>query len=367
MKYYLGLDVHSKKTSYCYQDETGKVLGQGSILSNPSSFQNLKEQYAIPDETVAGLESGTQAVWTVKTLYDIGLKPVVIHAFEVRRKARRQRQKTDKRDAFDICDGIRRGIYDSIVYIPEPGILRIRKILSRRRHYVKLATMEVNTAKYIIRADGLGAHVRSLKTPKAWTKLLANPLLPEEMRYDLGRHFQTWLHAQEQLGDVMAELLKAIRPYQETIDRLMTMPGVGPIIASTFFATVGDVKRFRDSSSLVSYLGLAPSMQDSGGKEKHGGITKCGSKEMRSLLCEAGHQARRMSHPLRPYYLRNIVKHGQKRAVVSVAHRMVRIMYQMWKRNEGFDATKLNVELITVEGKTGKPRQQYAIAKTAAH
>lgn len=364
MKYYIGLDVHSKETSYCLQDETGKVIGQGKITSTHKSFEELKKRYEIPDHTMVGLESGTQAVWTVGVLHEIGLNPVVINAFEVRRKARRQRQKTDSRDAYEICEGIRRGIYDSIVYIPEEGVIRLRRILSRRRHYVKISTMEINAAKYVLREAGLGSKYRSLKTVKAWQKLLANPLLSDDICDDIRRHFEIWQHAQKLISEYNAELKKAIEVYgyKEIIDRLMTMPGVGPIVACSFFSTVGDVKRFRDSNHLVSYLGLAPSMQDSGGKEKHGGITRCGSKSTRAMLCEAAHHAAKYHHPLRPYFGRICVKHGQRRAVVTVAHRMARILYQMWKRGEDFDASKLNVKLITKET---KKEQRYVIVKSA--
>lgn len=349
MKFYLGLDVHSKMTSFCLQDETGSLIAEGNIPSTPQAFAAMKEIHSIPDGTQAGLESGTQALVTVRMLYDIDLEPVVINAEEVRRKARRVGQKTDKRDAFEICDGLRRGIYDSIVYVPEPRIARVRAVLSRRRHYAKLLTMEVNTAKFVYRAAGYGSILRSLTTEKAWEALLLHPAPPEELREDVRRHFKTWQHAKAMVKEIEAELVAALKPFEKIIHRLRSVPGVGLLTAATYFSTIGRIDRFPDSDHVVSYLGLAPSMYDSGATERRGGITKRGSTATRSILCEAAHQAARTLHPLRPYFMRIMAKRDRKRAIVAVAHRLARILYQVWKKDEDFDASKLNVEKVTVE------------------
>lgn len=360
MKYYLGLDVHSKTTSYCLQNENGDQIGKGKIATTIESFTELREQYQIPEGTITGLESGTQAYWTVAVLADLGLEPVVINAMEVRQKARRIGQKTDDRDAFEICDGIRRGIYYSRVYIPEPGIVRLRAILSRRRHYVKLSTMEINAAKFVIRAAGHHKLAQSLTTVKAWQKLLNHPQLPKDLARDIQFHFQTWQLVHQHIAEYDKELLAAAKPFQEVIGRLMTMPGVGIITAASYFAALGRIERFPDSGRVVSYLGLAPSTYDSGGNEKHGRITKCGNTYTRSVLCEAAHHAGRPNHPLRPYFSRIVTKHGIKRAVVAVAHRMARILFQMWKNQESFNPGKLNVELIKLE----RSEERFVIKKT---
>lgn len=349
MQYYLGLDVHSKKTSYCLQEEGGVVKAQGEILSTREAFAELKKRLSIPDGTKVALESGAQAKFTVGLLHELELTPVVINAFEVRRKARRIGQKTDSRDAFELCDGLRRDIYDSIVYIPEPRIARIRAVTSRRRHFVKLATMETNAAKFVLRSAGFGTLVRSLKTDRAWKKLIDDPRLPEEIRSDIRRHFITWQHTKIQIAELENELEVAVKPFAEDVDRLRTMPGVGPLTAATFFSTLGRVDRFADSNRVISYLGLAPSMNDSGAKERHGGITKRGSSAARTILCEVAHLAARKTHPLNPYFARLCAKHGLKRAIVAVAARLARILYQMWRKKESFNIMKLNIEHVIIE------------------
>jgi len=128
------------------------------------------------------------------------------------------------------------------------------------------------------------------------------------------------------------------------VELLMSAPGVGLITASSYVATLGTPERFADSNHVVSYLGLAPSMYDSGEMQRHGRITKAGSSQMRALLCEVAQQAARPNHPLNPYFRRITAKSGYKKAAIAVAQRMARIMYRMWRNGERFDATKLNVE-----------------------
>jgi transposase len=125
---------------------------------------------------------------------------------------------------------------------------------------------------------------------------------------------------------------------------LMSIPGVGLVTAATYVATLGTVDRFPSSNHVVSYLGLAPSMYDSGDVERHGHITKAGSSQLRALLCEVAQQAARSTHPLNPYFRRLAARSGYKKAAIAIAQRLARIMYRMWRNGERFDVAKLNIE-----------------------
>ena len=140
------------------------------------------------------------------------------------------------------------------------------------------------------------------------------------------------------------ELAEAVKPFAAEAARLRTVPGVGLITAATFIAALGTPHRFPDSQHVASYVGLVPSTYDSGERERHGRITKRGNPELRAMLCEVAHQAGRPDHPLHPYFVRVCARNGYKKAVVGVAHRLCRILWQMWRKGEDFDVEKLNVE-----------------------
>ena len=135
MELYIGLDVHSKQTVYVAQDEGGDVVAQGKVDTTAEEFCQLMETLRGPKGTKIGLETGTQSMWVARLLSSIWME-----------SRRRRDQKCDSRDAFELCDGLRRGLYTSIVYVPDAATLRLRQILSRRRHFVKVCTGQINAA-----------------------------------------------------------------------------------------------------------------------------------------------------------------------------------------------------------------------------
>ena len=178
MTEYLGLDVHSKETVYLGQEGSGSVTGEGKIPTTVKGFDRLIETLNLAKGTKIGLGTGPQAMWVARLLSALGMQPMVIDAREVRQKARRIGQKCDRRDAFEICDGLRRGLYTSIVYVPGPELQRLRQILSERRYFVRVCTSQVNRAKSALRSVGLGQEARTLTTLDAWKKLLRRPAEP---------------------------------------------------------------------------------------------------------------------------------------------------------------------------------------------
>lgn len=158
------------------------------------------------------------------------------------------------------------------------------------------------------------------------------------------------------------ELKEAIIFAEKTQQSIMTVPGVGPITASSFIAVLGNTKRFPTSAHVASYIGLVPSTYDSGETERHGRITKRGSGELWAMLCEAAHHAAKPTHPLNPYWRRIAAKGGYRKEVVAVAPRLARILFQMWRSGEDFDVRKLNV---VYDEKALVRKRYYRIATTA--
>jgi transposase len=337
---YIGLDVHSKQTTYVAQDAAGRVLGAGETPTGPAGLEAMILRLGAPPGTAVGLESGTQAFWVSRLLAARGLSPVVVSAQEVRAKARRVGQKTDRRDAFEICDGVRRDIYTSVVYVPPAEVERLRQLLSRRRHFVRLGVAQINAAKFLLGSRGLPGLGGRLSIASGWHRLLERPEA-EACRSDLARHFTLWQAARAQVAEIEAELVPASEPFAEVLERLRAVPGVGPVTATTFVAVLGTPERFARSGMVVSYLGLAPSMYDSGGRERHGRITKRGSPAMRATLCEAAQHARLPSHPLHRFFRRVCAKGGYKKAVTATARRLARMLFRIWRDGADYDPSRV--------------------------
>jgi transposase len=136
----------------------------------------------------------------------------------------------------------------------------------------------------------------------------------------------------EQLGVLHRQLLEIVRQ-DEVCRRLMTTPGVGPVVALTFRATVDVPSRFNNSKAVGAALGLTPRRQQSGEIDRMGGISKSGDAMMREMLFEAALVL--MTHSRKWSWLKawgmKIARHrGMKRAIVAVARRLAVIMHRMW-------------------------------------
>lgn len=343
--YYVGLDVHSRDSVFVIQDETGALRGRGAVPTTPEGFAQLCREHALAPGTTVALETGTAAFYVARQLAALQLVPVVVDAHEVRRKASRPSQKSDRRDALELCDGVRRGFYRAVVHIPSPAISTLRTTLSRRRHCIRIQTAEVNAAKRLLRGAGRAGGARTiLRSAGSWERLLESLAQEPELQRWVRLHYTLWQHAGEQVRTLDHRLGELAQGFREEVRRLQTVPGVGPIIALTAIAVFADVTRFPSAKHAASYAGLVPSTFQSGASDRHGHITKRGSAELRAMLCEAAHQARRASHPLHPVFLKLCARRGYKMAIVAVAHRLCRVLYALLRHGTEFQPTRLGVE-----------------------
>src|SRR5229473_5396227 len=107
--YYVGLDVHSRESVFVVENEAGAIVARGSVPTTVNGLKHLRASCGLPAATGVALETGTSAFFVARELARLELKPVVIDAHEVRRKAQRPEQKSDTRDALELCEGLRRG------------------------------------------------------------------------------------------------------------------------------------------------------------------------------------------------------------------------------------------------------------------
>jgi len=357
-EYVVGLDVHKHRTTFVQQDGTGAVTARGEFATTRAGLEEWAGRSSLPAGTRVALETGTLAFFVADELHRLGLLPVVIDAHEVRAKSSRPRQKSDRRDAFELCDGLRRAIYRTVVHVPDAAIRRLRVLLARRRHFVRVQTAQTNALKRTLRATGRGALGRSLRTGTAWERLQhATSGLPDVADAVTG-HYAIWDAARRQRDAVEAALATEAVAYAPTVARLVTVPGVGPIVALTALAAFADVTRFPGAKEAASYAGLVPSTYQSGACDRHGHITKRGSAELRAMLIEAAHHAARRDHPLHAVFARLCTRRGYKPALVAIAHRLCRILFALLRDQTSFNAG-------TLGGPVRRPRRRRSVLAAA--
>jgi transposase len=146
----------------------------------------------------------------------------------------------------------------------------------------------------------------------------------------------------ETLTEEIRELETAIEERAgslEATQRLMTIPGVSYYTALTIYAELGEISRFEDDKSVVSYVGLNPVIRESGDSRIEGSISKRGSGRVRWLLVQAAHNAVHTSNDeyLSRFYDRLAGRKNSKKAIVATARKLLVSIYHMLDREEVYD------------------------------
>src|SRR5262245_51163310 len=213
------------------------------------------------------------------------------------------------------------------------------------RHFIRIQTAEVNATKRLLRGAGWRAGTQaSLRSAGSWERLLEALGVAPELQGHIRLHRAVWQQAGEQVRALDHLLGELARDWRDEVHRLEAVPGVGPIVALTAIAVFADVHRFASAKRVASYAGLVPSTYQSGTADRHGHITKRGAAELRTMLCEAAHHARRPAHPLNPYFAKLCARRGYKIAIVAVAHRLCRLLYALPRAGTEFQPARLGVE-----------------------
>jgi hypothetical protein len=168
---------------------------------------------------------------------------------------------------------------------------------------------------------------------RAW---LAEQVVPEDERLSIERHLREFDRLGEDLKVIERDLARSALA-DESVTRLMTIPGVDMVVALALKAAIGDIGRFESPQKLVSYLGLNPSVRQSGpGPAYHGRITKQGRGHARGMLVEAAWAAARAPGPLRAFFLRVRARRGQHVAAVATARKLAVLIWHLLRKGESY-------------------------------
>ena len=134
--------------------------------------------------------------------------------------------------------------------------------------------------------------------------------------------------------------LKARAQSDAVCERLMSVPGVGPITALTFICSIEDPARFAHGCDVGAYAGLVPRRFQSGERDSQGHISRAGDGNLRHTLYEAANNL--LSRVKKPFALQTwgkalAVTKGAKRARVAVARKLATLLHKLWSSNERFD------------------------------
>ena len=148
------------------------------------------------------------------------------------------------------------------------------------------------------------------------------------------------------------EAVRQIAVHDPVVARLTSAPGIGPVTAAAFVATLDRADRFAGAHQVESYLGLIPSEDSSADYRRRGHITKAGNPRMRWLLVQAAwavwHSKKADAQSLRAWAQRIAHRRGKSVAIVALARRLAGIVFAMWRDETPFEAARLGRRATTV-------------------
>jgi transposase len=239
--------------------------------------------------------------------------------------------KTDRLDARRLADAVRR---ESVVaiYVPPPAIRELRELCRGRHQVVRLRTRVAQMIRALLLRSDAGeppGHRLYAARARAW---LATVQLPPEADRSLRRLERLYraVHEDAQAADAAVRERAAADPIAVA---LAAMTGLGPVLALTIRAEVGDIARFRRGSELASYAGLVPRVDWSAGHCYYGRITREGSPWLRWAFVEAAMHALKRPDATGRWARRVAVRRGAHKARVALARVLCHEVVDRWPRS----------------------------------
>ncbi|WP_026961917.1 IS110 family transposase [Alicyclobacillus herbarius] len=359
-----GLDVHKKMVVACVlTPETKEIRTFSTMTEDLLEMVDWLQQYQC---THVAMES-TASFW--KPIYNLlesaDFQVLVVNAKHMKNVPGR---KTDVKDAEWIANLLRHGLLQAS-YIPNREQRELRELIRYRRSLIDERAREVNRVQKVleganIKLSSVASHtlgksgramleamIKGEKNPEVLSELARGrmktkkPELQKALNGLMGAHQRTMLAAQlrhidyldEEIARLDEEVRKRMLPFEEDLELVDTIPGVGRRTAEQLLAEIGtDMNQFPSAAHLCSWAGLAPGNHESAGKRKSG-RTRKGNQKLRAALVEAARAAARTKNTyLSAQYRRIAARRGKNRAAVAVAHSILTIVYSMLQRRQPY-------------------------------
>jgi len=329
--YYVGLDVHQKRSVLCILDENGRRVKE-ILVRGP--WPKLFEALACIDQPFAiCYEASCGYGYLHDRLRRIAQRVVVAHPGQLRLIFRAKR-KNDRVDAQKLAKLLYLGEVPA-VHVPSIDVRNWRAMVEHRTRLIAKRTRTKNGIRALLRSSGVVAP-RGLWGKRGRDRLghLELDHTVERLRLDMLIDELNYFDRQVQRVEVELNRLADRHP---GVWLLRTIPGVGPRTAEAFMAYIDQPDRFTHNKAIGCYLGLVPCQDQSAAANRLGHITGDGPATVRKLLTEAAWQGIRRSLTIRRYFQRVLGPDAQKKkkiALVATAHYLARVMLAMLRTGE---------------------------------
>jgi transposase len=338
MEQYVGLDVSMEETSVCVLDQAGEVIFEGEVPSRPEAIAKMLRRRA-PAACRIAFETGSLSNWLWHELKALKFPVLCLDARHARAALSMRMNKSDRNDARGLAEMVRMGWYRE-AKVKSMESRQVRATLAARAKLVEIRRDIENQMRGLLKSLGVvlgkagsrtlpskivailrqAPHLRPLIEPLL---LAHSAMITEILKYD------------RQIKDLVR--------LNQTVRRLMTVPGVGPLTALAFASTVDDPGRFKRASDVGAYFGLTPRRYQSGELDRTGRISKRGDRLTRYYLFEAANvllKVVRRGSSLKSWGTKLAKRIGSKKAKIALARKMAVILHCIWIDGTQFEWSK---------------------------
>lgn len=327
--FYIGIDLHKKnwKVTILGQEFEHKTMSQDP---NPKLLASYMYRNFPGGNYYAVYEAGFSGFQSCRKLRKLGIDCIVINPADVPTSRKEKLQKTDKADSRKLARSLRGGELEGI-HIPDRVQEADRSLLRQRFRFAKDLARTKNRVKSLLYQFDIKIPERfSDAQSRHWSRVYMDWLKGLDIKEEaLKQTLDNYIRFGEVLRKELLQLNRQVRKlsqtptYQKNFQLLLSVPGVGLMIAMFFLVEIGQISRFKTQDELNNYIGLVPSMYGSGDKMRTGKIVKRGKKKLKIMLIEASWIAIRKDPVLMAKYYKLKKRMSGHKAIIRIARKML--------------------------------------------
>jgi transposase len=346
MEYFAGLDVSLDTISICIVNADGDILLEKKIEAEAATIVAVLSRFGHPLKRI-GLEAGPTSSWLYSELRCVGYAVICLECRHLKAGLSAMRNKTNRNDGRGIAQLVRLGWFRQ-VHVKSAEAQRIRMLLVNGQQLLTMALDLENSVRGSLKVFGL--RIGTVTRTAFESRVLE--LIGEDR--GLNAITEPMLRVRRVLLDEFERLDRLCRQLarRDTVcRRLMTIPGVGTVVALTDRTGIHAPERFSRSREVGAHFGLTPRRYSSGQTDYDGRISCCGDAMVRTALYQAAHVLLHHGRwsSLRSWAMRIAKRSSVKAAKVALARRLAVVMHRMW-----IDGTDFRWSTVTAAASMAK-------------
>jgi len=324
---WIGMDTHKDFYEIVEMDKEGNILDEKRLESDWNTLKEYAEQ--LPP----GCEIVFEASWSWRYTVQIFRDHAILHMADPRKSRGivSSKKKTDRLDARNLAHLLRTGFLPES-YIPPKEIMEYRDLFRHKISLTHRRTETKNRMQNVLLANGI-KHSFSDLFGKSGIEFLRSIELNDADRILINSELNVLEILDNEITSMENHINNIVRNKSE-FQLLMTIPGVNSLSALIIGSEIGEIDRFPDAKHLVGAAGLAPSTNSSGGKTRHGHITKEGSKWLRWILVQNCLILIKYPGRIKDFYTRLKKRKGHKVAIVACARKLLTMIWHMLMKGQ---------------------------------